>query len=110
VDGEVFYPSLDMSRGEGEDLIQHFFIDVVVEHPMSLVLHVGISESGDVGATRGHDTEETDIADAAGDASLASGLAVSASVPASMTLSARSLVERQILLPFMDRSTRYVIL
>jgi hypothetical protein len=110
VDGEVFHPSLEMSRGEGEDLIQYFFTDVVVEHPVSPVLHMGIFELGDAGATGGHGAEETDVTDAAGDASLASGLAVSASAPASMTLSARSLVERQIMLPFVDRSTRYAVL
>jgi hypothetical protein len=99
-----------MSRGEGKDLIHHFFTDVVVDYPVSLVLHVGISEPRDAGATGGRGAEETNVADVARDASLASGLAMSVSALASVTLSARSLMERQIVLPFVDRSARYAVL
>jgi hypothetical protein len=53
--------------------------------------------------------EETGAADAARDASPASGLVVLVSMPTFMTLSARSLAKRRIVVPFVECSTRYVV-
>ena len=33
VDGKVLRPSLEVSRGEGQDLLQQLLVDVEVEHP-----------------------------------------------------------------------------
>jgi hypothetical protein len=91
VDDEVRRLSLERPRGVYQDLLQHLFTDVGVERPASLALCMGISEPRDVGAARGHGVEETGTADATGDASSASGLAVSASAPTSVTLFTGSL-------------------
>jgi hypothetical protein len=91
MDDEVRRLSLERPRGVYQDLLQHLFADAGVEHPASLALCVGISKPGGAWAAGGHGVEETGTVDVAGDASPASGLAVSASVLASVTLFTRSL-------------------
>jgi hypothetical protein len=110
VDGEVRCPSLEMPGGEDQDLLQHLFANMRVEHPTSSVLRVGISEPGDAGAAGDHVMEETGAADAVRNASSAYGPVVSVSAVAPITLFAESLMERWIVLPFVECSTRYAIL
>ena len=67
--GEVCHPSLEIPRGEDQDLLQHLVANAVVVHPASSALRVGISELGDAGATGDPSIEETGAADAIGGAS-----------------------------------------
>jgi hypothetical protein len=46
VDGEVYHPSLEMSGGEDQDLLQHLFANMVVEHPVSPTLSWGYPSPG----------------------------------------------------------------
>ena len=54
--------------------------------------------------------EETDGANATEGASPASGPAASVLAPPSVTLSIEALIERRIVVPFVERSTRYAVL
>jgi hypothetical protein len=99
-----------MPGGEDQDLLQHLFADMRVDHPTSSVLRVGISEPGDAGAAGDHGMEETGAADAVRNASSAYGPVVSVTVVDPITLFAESLMERRIVLPFVELSTRYAIL
>lgn len=110
VDGEVHHPSLEMLRGEGQDVLQCLLTNVVVEHPASLALCVGISKPGYAGAAGGRGIEETGATNATRCALSASGLAALASAPPSMSFFAESLVERWIVVPFVELSTRYTVL
>ena len=69
-----------------------------------------MSKPEDAGATGDHGVEKIGAADATEGASPASGPAALASMPPSMTLSTESLTERQIIVPFMEHSTRYAVL
>jgi hypothetical protein len=46
VDDEVYRPSLQMSGGEDQDLLQHLFANIVVEHPVSPTLPLGYLSLG----------------------------------------------------------------
>jgi hypothetical protein len=82
----------------------------VVELLASRALFVGVSEPWDAGAYGDHGEGETGAANTTEVASLASGLVALAVVPPVVTPSAELHVERQIILPFMECSTRYTVL
>ena len=77
---------------------------------MSPALFVGVSELGDAGAAGHHSEEETSTADATDGASLAFAPAALVAVPPTVTPFAELHAERQIILPFMECSTRYTVL
>lgn len=109
VDGKVHRPSLEMPVGEDQDFLQHLLVDVVVGNPASLALLIG-SEPRYVGVGGDCGVEDTSATNAIGDASSASGPEASTLALSSMTFSAESLMERQIIVTFMECSTRYAIL
>jgi hypothetical protein len=82
----------------------------MVELLASRALFVGVSEPGDAGASRDHGEGETGAANTTRVASLASGPVALAVVPPAMTPSAKLHAERQIILPFVECSTRYAFL
>jgi len=57
-------PFLGDAWGEDQYLLQHLLVDAAVEHPMSSILLVGISEPEDAGATGDHGVEKIGAADA----------------------------------------------
>ena len=109
VDGKVHCPSLEMPAGEDQDFLQRLLVDMVVGNPASLALLIG-SEPRYVGVGGDCGIEDTSAANATRDASSASGPEASTLALSSVTFSAESLMERQIIMTFVERSTRYAIL
>ena len=82
----------------------------MVGPPVSPSFYVGTSRPGDVVAIGDHGVEDTDIADTTGGALLAFGLVTSAMASPAVIPFAGLRTGWQIALPFMECSTRYIVL
>lgn len=110
IDSKAHRPSLEIPEEEDSDLLQHLPANTVARSPTSSPFHMRALGPRDVGVVGDRGVEDAVIVNTTGGASLAFGLAASATLPPTMVASASLHSGGWIALPLVERTTRYAIL
>ena len=109
-DDEAGRPTLELSRGEDRDLLQHLLVGVEVQCPMPSVPRLEPFEAEEAGVIGGHCAEQADTAGMVGDASSVLDRRAPSTATPIMAWLMKTHMERCSIPPSMGWSTRYVVL